>query len=127
EAAREERIHRVLNTLTDNQTGRDAKTPAQRLALYGELAELDPSNRSARLEYARALAESQRTPEAELALDELLQDAPDYAAGCVLRATLALRGGKKGEAARVVAAFAKAAPAATASLPEELQALLPKH
>ena len=127
EAKREERIHHLLNVLTDNQTGKDAKTPAQRLTLYGELAQLDPSNRGARLEYARALSELQRTAEAELALDDLLKEAPDWTEGCVLRATLALRSGKKGEAARIVAAYAKAAPAATGALPEELQALLPKH
>jgi tetratricopeptide (TPR) repeat protein len=100
EAAHEERIHFLLNTLTDNVTGKDVKTPGQRLDVYGELAQLDATNRSARLEYARALSELQRGPEAELALDELMKDAPDYADGCVLQATLALRGGRKGEAAR---------------------------
>ena len=86
EAVREEKIHRVLNTLTDNLTGKDVKTPDQRLALYGELAPLDPTNRSARLEYARASSGS-AAPRRELGrLDELMKEAPDYADGCVLRA-----------------------------------------
>jgi tetratricopeptide (TPR) repeat protein len=125
DALREEKIHRVLNELTDNMTGRATRDPENRLALYGELAALDPGNRPARLEYARALIELRRTAEAELALDDLLRDAPDLGDAYVARARLALERGQKEKAAELVAALAKRAPAAVASLPEPLKSLLP--
>ena len=125
DAEREEKIHRVLNELFDNSTGRESKAPERRLELYGELAALDPANHAARLEYARALIELGRKTEAELALDDLLRDAPAFADTYVVRARLALDGGHREKAAQVIAALAQNVPTAMASLPESLKSLLP--
>jgi tetratricopeptide (TPR) repeat protein len=125
DATREEEIHRVLNELTDNSTGRETRAPERRLELYGELASLDPTNRTARLEYSRALLELGRGPEAELALDDLMRDAPAFGDAYVVRARLALDRGHPEKAAQVIAALAQNAPAAVANLPESLKSLLP--
>ena len=125
DALREEKIHRVLNELTDNTTGRATRAPENRLALYGELAALDPTNRTARLECARALIELGRAAEAELALDDLLRDAPDFGEAYVARARLALDHGHREKAVELIAALAQHAPAAVATLPEPLKSLLP--
>jgi len=76
EAAREERIHTLLNQLTDDLTGRTTRAPEKRVELYGELAGLDPANVHARIEYAQALLELRREAEATLALEELMRAAP---------------------------------------------------
>jgi tetratricopeptide (TPR) repeat protein len=125
DAEREKKIHRVLNDLFDNSTGRETKAPEKRLELYGELAGLDPSNHTARLEYARALIELGRATEAELALDDLMRDAPAFGDAYIVRARLALDGGHKERAAQVIAALEKNVPTALANLPESLKSLLP--
>jgi tetratricopeptide (TPR) repeat protein len=124
DAAREERIHRALNGLFDNSTGRDAKDPKRRAELWGEIAGLDPGNRKARLEYARALVELQRDGEAAVAVDDLVRGDATFLEAHVLGVELALkRGDRVGAAARVKALRAARPDATVASLPVALRPL----
>jgi Tfp pilus assembly protein PilF len=127
-AAREERIHRVLNLLSDDLTGRTTREPETRAELYGELSQLDPKNGRARLEYARALTEMKRDGEAALALDDLLRDRPPLAEAYVLRGEIALRAHDEKRAKEVMESLATAMPQVTAaSLPAALRAVFPQR
>ena len=128
DATREERIHRVLNLLSDDLSGRTVRAPERRLDLWGELAGLDPKNLRARLEYARALIELRRDGEAELALDELLRETPRLPEAYVLRGELALRSGDSKKAAEAMTALAGALPGfSPAGLPPALRAVFPQR
>jgi len=116
DAAREERIHRALNGLFDNSTGRDAKDPKRRAELWGEIAGLDPGNRRARLEYARALVELQRDAEAALAVDDLIRGDATFLEAHVLGVELAQKRGDRVNAAARVKALRAARPDATAAM-----------
>lgn len=109
-AARAERIHRALNGLFDDTTGRSAQDPAKRAACWGEIAALDPENRGARFEHARALVELGRSAEARLALDDLVAAQPDFGEAHQLGAELALRDGDRAGALARVQALRRALP-----------------
>ncbi len=128
EAIREERLHRALNDLFDNKTGRNREDPARRLELWGEIAGLAPENHKARLEFAKALAELGRDAEALLSLDDLVKSAPEFVDGYLLAADLALRGGDRKAAVARLVALRKALPDLPVTvIPPKLQALLEKQ
>lgn len=124
EAQQAERIHRALQSLFDDSTGRDLKDPRQRAEAWGEIAALDPLNRKARFEQGRALLELDRAAEAALVLDALVRDHPDYVDAHVFGIDLALRRRDRADAVRRVQALRVALPAATREqLPAEMRPL----
>ncbi len=124
DATREEKIHRALNHLYDNTTGRDLREPERRLQWWGELANLDPKNEKARLEFARALVELKRDAEARLAVDDLLRALPATNEAHLLGIELAWRNGDRaGAGARVKAWRAAVANASATQLPLPLRTL----
>ena len=134
EAAKEERIHKLLNLLTDDSSGRTVRAAERRAELWGELATIDPLNFKARLEYARAIAELQREGEAALLVDELVRAAPELpeqpvlVGAYVLRAELALRARDEKTAAEMVAALVRVVPGLTAAhLPPSLRGYFPER
>lgn len=124
DAVRAEKIHRTLNHLYDDTTGRDLREPQRRLQWWGELSALDPKNVKARLEFARALAELQRDAEARLAVDDLLRQLPATSEAHLMGIELAWRAGDQAGAAARVKAWRAAVPSATATaLPPALRSL----
>ncbi|MSP15215.1 MAG: tetratricopeptide repeat protein [Myxococcales bacterium] len=124
DAARAEKIHRALNALFDNSTGRDQRDPRRRAEQWGEIALLDPRNRTARFEHARALLELDRAAEAQLAVDGLIRDHADYFDAHVFGIDLALRRRDRGDAAARVRALRAALPAIGAeALPAAMRPL----
>jgi tetratricopeptide (TPR) repeat protein len=124
EAKRAERIHRALQSLFDDSTGRDLKDPRQRAQAWGEIATLDPQNRNARFEHGRALLELGRDGEAALLVDALIRDFPGYFDAHAFGIDLALRRRDRADAVRRVHALRAALPTVTREqLPAEMRPL----